>query len=131
MIMRFILMGVLLTSTAPAHAGFVQQNDSIALAAISGAFDTIGEQSGLSAKDFAAAKRSAITWYHLGPCEGSTKHIDRQLAHGVISLTASPDPRSPFVAATLQMIAIMAVQNLGREAPKWLCDYVGTLATSN
>ncbi|MBY5501246.1 hypothetical protein HFO82_21865 [Rhizobium leguminosarum] len=115
--------------SSQAAGEFVAQNDSIALAAIANKFDVIASTTKLSATDAVAAKRLAVTWYYIGPCQQPTTGLPEQLTYEAMSMTASADPELPIVAATLQMIAIMSVQNLGRSAPNWLCDYAGIIAS--
>ncbi len=107
----------------PAHSELITQSEAVLSTALANKFDKIAGQSRLSVADTMNAKRTAWTWYLLGPCEGSMDGLPQQFSQGALTLSVDPDPSIPFVATVLQMVGLLTTQNLGRGAPKWLCDY--------
>ncbi len=102
----------------PADSELITPDEAVLSTALAKKFDKIAGQSRLPVADTMNAKRTAWTWYLLGPCEGSMNGLPEQFSQGALTLSVDPDPSIPFVAAVLQMVGLLTTQNFGQGAPK-------------
>ena len=126
---RIAFLLVLLTAgicPGAARAQATAQGSNAAQAPLRAALDKVRQARELNEQDFRLAKVAAATWVFVGPCQGDTlKLMDRSTA--AVALVMTADPKVPYQAATLEMIAMLLRSPLGRPNPAY-CDLVLKIA---
>jgi hypothetical protein len=83
----------------------------------------VSEARGLDESTASLAERTATAWFYMGPCRGSTHNLDEINPTSTFSIVSLAKPSRPFEAAVLEMIAVMARENLGREPGDDMCRF--------
>lgn len=77
---------------------------------------------GLTAQQASLVERTAAHWFHIGPCRGDVRKVKESETFGVLQYVANARPERPTEAATLEMLAILLREGLGRPS-EYVCRF--------
>jgi hypothetical protein len=102
---------IIVLVATPAPAPFYTPSESETSQRLEDQLTDIRRMPGVNEEAFRLARRTAAVWFYVGPCNGSTKKLNRD-DYPSVAAVVQADPGSAYGAATLAAVAIFMRQDI-------------------